>query len=160
MTRRILPLLLALAVLALSACGADTQTHGEMTISLPEGFVDLSGENYAADFDFLYQNSTVAVAGIRETKAALPVLDGPPTVQYYAEMLMDHNDLPGQPEQKDGIWYFSYEAVSAGTPMTYICAVYECAECFWLVQTYCKTEAFPSQQANMWKYLSSVTVDG
>ena len=94
MTRRILPLLLALAVLALSACGADTQTHGEMTISLPEGFVELSGENYAADFDFLYQNSTVAVAGIRETKAALPVHDGPPTVQYFAEMLMDHNHLP------------------------------------------------------------------
>ena len=160
MARRILPLLLALTILVFSACSTNSQTHGELTIYLPEEFVDLSEESYAAEFDFLYQNSAVAVAGIREAKATLPVLDGPPTVQYYAEMLMDHNDLPGRPEQKDGIWYFSYEAVSAGTPMTYICAVYDCVDCFWLVQTYCRSEAFPAQQAHMWQYLSSVTIDG
>ena len=160
MKRRVAVILLALSLLLCCACGAQEQSHRELTLRLPKDFVDLSGESYAADFDFLYQNSAVAIAGIRESKYALPVLDGPPSVQYYAEMLMDHNDLPGQPEQKDGIWHFSYEAVSAGTPMTYICAVYECTECFWLVQAYCKSEAFPAQQKAMWKYLSSVTVDG
>ena len=159
MRRRIAAVLLVLSLLLCCGCSAQEQTHQELTLQLPKDFVDLSAEPYAEDFDFLYQNSAVAVAGIRESKASLLLLDFP-SAQYYAQIQMKRNDLPGQPEQKDGIWYFSYEAVSAGTPMTYICAVYECETCFWLVQTYCKSEAFPAQQEAMWEYLSSVTVDG
>lgn len=160
MHRRIAAILLILSLLLCCGCSAQEQVHQELMLHLPKDFVDLSGESYAADFDFLYQNSAVAVAGIRDSRDAIPILDSSMTAQGYAALQMYLNDLPGQPEQKDGIWYFSYEAVSAGTPITYICAVYECDACFWLVQAYCKSEAFPAQQANMWAYLTSVTVDG
>ena len=160
MIRRIAVILLVLSLLLCCGCSAQEQVHRELTLCLPKDFVDLSGEPYAADFDFLYQNNAVAVAGIRDSRESIPVLDSSTTAREYAALQMYLNDLPGQPEQKDGIWYFSYEAVSAGTPMTYICAVYECEACFWLVQAYCKSEAFPAQQEAMWEYLSAVTVDG
>ena len=76
MKRRVAVILLALSLLLCCACGAQEQSHRELTLRLPKDFVDLSGESYAADFDFLYQNSAVAIAGIRESKYALPVLDG------------------------------------------------------------------------------------
>ena len=159
MARRAAFVLLALSLLFCCACGSRALHHQELTLSLPEDFVDLSAESYAAGYDFLYQNGAVAVAGIRESKAALSALDPELTAEKYAALQMQLNGLPGEPAQKEGLWYFSYEAVSAGASMTYLCAVYEGSQCFWLVQAYCKSGSFPAQEANMWQYLSAITLD-
>ena len=47
------------------------------------------------------------------------------------------------------LWFFTYEAVSGGTPMTYLCAIYEAPNSFWQVQAYCATADFPAQEKTM-----------
>ena len=152
--RRFLPLLLALTILLLSACGAKTQTYGDLRIQLPGEFVDLSGESFAADFDFLYQGQGVAVAGIRESRLAVETAYGPLDAQKYAALSMKLHGIAGEPSLKDGIWHFSYSALSNTQQVTYLCAVYETAENLWLVQAYCPAEHYDAD--TMWQYVCSV----
>ena len=155
--RRALSLVFSLLLLAgsLTGCSAQHWRYEELSFTLPADFQNRSAEGYAADFDFLFENGTFAVAGIRETKQALAdfgSLDG----AAYTQLLLEHNNLACQPEKQGAAWCFSYEAVSHGKPITYCCAVYEAPNSFWQIQAYCATEDLPSQQATMWELISSM----
>ncbi len=155
--RRALSLVLALLLLVgiCTGCSSQHWRYEELSFTLPSDFVNRSDAPYAADFDFLFEDSTVAIAGIRETRQALAdfgALDG----ASYAQLLIDFNSLSCQPEKKGNIWCFSYEAISHGTPMTYCCAVYEAEHSFWQIQAYCATADFPAKQESMWKLISTM----
>ena len=155
--RRFLPLLLALTVFLLGACGTRSQAHGDLTVQLPDEFVDLSDESFASDFDFLYQGRGVAVAGIRESRQAVAAAYGQLDAQQYAALSMKLHGIPGDPVRTDGIWHFSYSAVSNGQQIAYLCAVYETEESFWLVQSYCPAEHYDAQI--MWQYVCCVDLN-
>ena len=155
--RRLLTLTLSLLLLigACTGCSSQHWRYEELSFTLPGEFQNRSGESYAAEFDFLFDNGTVAVAGIRETKQALADLAVADAADY-TRLLIEHNGLTCQPEEKSGIRCFSYEALSGGTPMTYICAVYEAPQSFWQVQAYCTTADFPAQEDAMWQWILSM----
>lgn len=155
--RRALAFLLSLLLLTGICCGCSTQhwRFEELSFTLPGEFRNCSAESYAEEFDFLFDNGTVAIAGIRETKQAL--LDfGATDAATYTQLLIEHNSLSCQPVQKDNIWCFSYEAISNGTPMTYLCAVYEAEQSFWQVQAYCTDAAFSVNEVAMWEWILSM----
>ena len=155
--RRVLILILSLLLLVgtCSGCSAQHWRYEELSFTLPGEFQNCSGENYAADFDFLFDNGTVAIAGIRETKQALQSF-GTVDAKTYTQLVIDHNELPCQATQQNGLWCFSYEAVSQGTPMTYVCAIYEAEESFWQIQAYCTTADFSTSSNAMWDWILSM----
>ena len=157
MIRRISLLVLSLLLLASSLTGCSTQhwRYEELSFTLPSDFQNCSGEPYASEFDFLFDNGTVAIAGIRETRQALSWF-GELDARQYTDLVLRINELSCEPIQKDGLWCFSYEAVSRGVPMTYLCAVYEAEHSFWQVQTYCATADFTTQEEVMWKWILSM----
>ena len=157
MIRRILILALCLFLLtgACTGCSVQHWRYEELSFTLPGEFQNCSGESYAADFDFLFDNGTVAIAGIRETKQALQIF-GATDAKTYAQLVIDYNQLTCQPTQQDGLWCFSYEAVSHGTPMTYICTVYEAQQSFWQIQAYCETANYSANSSAMWSLISSM----
>ena len=157
--RRAVSLLLALLLIAgiCTGCSAQHWRYEELSFTLPQDFVNRSGESYAADFDFLFDDGTVAIAGIRETKHALANF-GELDSAAYTQLLLEHNSLTCQPEKMGDAWCFSYEAVSSGTPMTYCCAIYEAPNSFWQIQAYCATEDLPAQRDAMWELICSMNV--
>ena len=157
MSRRITLLVLSLLLLAGSLTGCSTQhwRYEELSFTLPSDFQNCSGETYASEFDFLFDNGTVAIAGIRETRQALSWF-GELDDRQYIDLMIQINGLACQPVQKGGLWCISYEAVSHGVPMTYLCAVYEAQQSFWQVQAYCASADFAVQEKDMWQWILSM----
>ena len=155
--RRAVSLVLSLLLLIGIGTGCSVQhwRFEELSFTLPTEFQNCSAESYAADFDFLFDNGTIAIAGIRETRQALASLGELDAAQYTA-LVIQYNALACKPTQKNGLWCFSYEAVSYGVPMTYLCAGYEAENSFWQVQAYCATADFSAQEEDMWKWILSM----
>ena len=155
--RRALAFLLSLLLLTGICCGCSTQhwRYEELSFTLPGEFQNRSAESYAAEFDFLFDNGTVAIAGIRETRQALAAF-GALDAEAYTRLVITHNALTCQPVQRNGLWCFSYDAVSQGTPMTYICAIYEAEQSFWQIQAYCAAADFPTNSDAMWDWVLSM----
>ena len=159
MARRISALILVLLCVLLAGCSAQHWVYEDLSFTLPAGFENRTTEAYAADFDFLYDDGTVAISGIRETKQALSTYFGELTAERYARLVIELNGVECEPVQKDGLWCFTYQAVSGGTPMTYLCAIYEAENSFWQVQAYCATADFVAQQDTMWELIGSMKAD-
>ena len=162
--KKVLSLILAVCLcLGLCACGKESaamipHTYEDLTISLPEDFMDLSQEDYAAGLAFLQGLDPIAVNGLREEKALFASYGLDLDLQRYAKLVVVANNLSIQPEEKDGILTFSYEAISDGVSYTYVVTLWETDQAFWTVQAYCPTENYPKVQDRMWQILKSVTV--
>ena len=155
--RKLLPLLLILC-LSLSACGheaaAPSYRFDDLTIQIPEDYIDLSGEEYAEGLDFVFGLDPIAVNGLREEKAAFKAYGLELDLQTYGKFLLMSNNVSVEPEEKDGILTFTYESGD----FTYMVTLHETEKAFWTVQAYCATEDFHKVEADMWQILSSVTV--
>ena len=153
--KKVHSLILAVCLcLGLCACGKANaamipHTYEDLTISLPEDFIDLSQEDYAAGLAFLHGLDPIAVNGLREEKALFASYGLDLDLQRYAKLVIIANNLSIQPEEKDGVLTFSYEAVVT---------LWETDQAFWTVQAYCPTENYPKVQDRMWQILKSVTV--
>ena len=122
----------------------------ELSISLPQTFVDLSGEDFS-QYDVLFSDGTVTLAGIREDKSLLPK---DLSLEDFGQLVIHAHELDCQLQQNDGLTYFNYEA---GAPaFTYTVGVWETEDAFWSVQTYCKSEDYAAVRKDMWQLLQSV----
>ena len=155
--KKLIAIFLLLSLL-LTACGHEaadpSYSFGDLSIQIPEDFVNLSEEEYAQGLDFVFGLDPIAVNGIREEKAAFQAYGLELDLPSYGKFLMMSNNVSGELKEKDGIHTFSYESSN----FTYVVTLYETEEAFWTVQAYCATEDFPKAEKDMWKILSSVTV--
>ena len=155
---RKLVLLLLVCALCLSACGAETatavHTYEDLSISIPVDYVDLTGEEFAANLDFVFGLDPIAINGLREEKATFEAYGLEVDLARYGSLLIAANNLSRQLSEKDGIPTFSYTSGD----MTYVVTLWETEDAFWTVQGYCPTENYAKVKNEMWKILSSVTV--
>ena len=153
-----LVLLLVVLSLCLAACGTDvatvSHTYEDLTIEIPETYIDLSDEDFAEGLDFVFGLDPIAVNGLREPKATFEAYGLEMDIERYGSLLLKANNVSGRMEQKDGIWTASYESGD----FTYVVTLWETEEAYWTVQAYCPTEDFSASQKAMWQILSSVTV--
>ena len=150
-------------LLGLCACGQEkvatvAHTYDDLTISLPENFIDLSEEAYASGLSFLQGLDPIAVNGIREEKAIFAEYGLEMDLARYAKLVTMSNNLGVQPVEKDGVLTFSYEATTDGVSYTYVVTVWETDDAFWTVQTYCPTADYSKVQSQLWEILTSVKV--
>ena len=149
--------------LGLCACGQKEvatvpHTYEDLTIHLPENFIDLSEEAYASGLAFLQGLDPIAVNGIREEKAIFASYGMEMDLARYAKLVTMANNLGVQPVEKEGITTFSYEATTDGVSYTYVVTMWETDAAFWTVQAYCPTANYGSVQNQMWEILASVKV--
>ena len=162
--KRIVCLLLTLCLcLGLCACGKEeaaavVHTYEDLSIRLPADFIDLTGEDYAADLTFLQGLDPIAVNGLREEKAVFASHGLELDLARYAKLVVLSNNLSVQPESNEGFYSFTYEATAEGVSYTYVVTLWETAEAFWTVQAYCPTAEYNNVSGEIWEILSSVTV--
>ena len=163
MKRIICVLLVILSCLGLCACGKEKvatapHTYEDITIQLPEDFIDLSDEAFASDLVFIQGKDPIAVNGLREEKALFESYGLELDLLRYAKLVVLSNNLTMQPEEKDGVLTFSYEAVTDGVSYTYVVTLWETKDAYWTVQAYCPTADYQKVKNDIWEILSSVTV--
>ena len=162
--KRILCIFLTVCLcLGLCACGKEetvttAHTYDDLTIRLPADFIDLTGEDYAAGLAFLQGLDPIAVNGLREEKAFFAGYGLELDLERYAKLVVLSNNLTVQPEKKDGILTFSYEALTDGISYTYVVTLWETADAYWTVQAYCPTANYSDVSDEIWTILSSITV--
>ena len=145
------------AVCLLAGCAdgypeGQTMTFGDLQITFPGDFIDLSAEAYAEDADFLYGRNTLILKGMAEQKAALQEM----TLDTYTSWIVKGNGLSCTPEVfRDG-YLFSYETPVGNQNYTYTTAVFEGETNFWLLQFYCPTANLEENQPEMDIILSAV----
>ena len=151
-------LLLLIFSLCLTACGGKaaniTHTFTDLTIQIPEDYINLTGEEFAEGLEFVFGLDPIAINGMREEKATFAAYGLDIDLEFYGSLLLKSNNISGKMEEKDGIPTYTY---SSGD-MTYVVTLWETEEAYWVVQAYCPTENYANVKNDMWKILSSVTV--
>ena len=155
--KKLVSLLLVLC-LCLAGCHAESAapsyTFEDLSIQIPEDYINLSDEEFAEGLMFVFGQDPIAVNGLREEKATFEAYGLELDLETYGNLICKSNNVAGELEQKDGIWTFSYES----SEFTYVVTLWETEEAFWTVQAYCPTADYSKVQKDMWDILSSVTV--
>ena len=155
---RKLILLLLVCVLCLTACGpepaAPSYAFDDLSIQIPEDYINLSDKEFASGLDFVFGLDPVAINGMREEKATFQAYGLEVDLERYGKLLIAANNVSSQLIQTDGIWNFSY----ASGDMTYVVTLWETEDAYWTVQGYCPTESYHKVKKDIWNILSSVTV--
>ncbi|MBQ4641459.1 MAG: hypothetical protein IJB47_02460 [Oscillospiraceae bacterium] len=128
----------------------------DLTLQLPVGYRDLSGESFAQDADFLLGRDRVIIQGIAEEKASLLELDDRWTLERYGQFVLQANGLSCSLKSSDGCYRFSYEASVNNAAYTYTGAVWEGEDHYWVVQIYCPSDVFESKQQEILDIMDSL----
>ena len=147
-------LLLVLCLLGCSAANGTQVTCKDLTLTLPDSYLDLSRETYAEEADFLYGRERLIVLGIGEKKSSLKVQ----TLEAYTALVLKGNSLTCTPEATGNGYRFSYDAPIGDTAYTYVTATYESPEHFWVIQCYCPAEHLEAYAQEISSILDSVRI--
>ena len=144
-----------LLILCLLGCSAakDTQiTCKELTLTLPEIYLDLSAESYAEEADFLYGRGRLIVMGLGEAKSELKTA----TLDGYTALVLKAHALTCSPERTGNGYRFSYDAPVGDPVYSYVTATYESSAHFWVIQCYCPAEYLETYAQEISTILDSV----
>ena len=148
--------------LLLCACGASqkeqTVTCGELVLTLPASYLDLSEQAYAKTFPLVYGFENEAVLALNESRRALEEYYPDINAEKYAMLFVETNGLDSEVGKLGELVTFTYTANADGTELTYLCGVFMSQENFWCVQFYCPTEEFADNQARFMSYLQKIQV--
>ena len=156
--------LCAVLALCLLFCGCEglqqeqTVSCGELVLTLPASYVDLSDQDYAAGFSFVYGFENEAVLAISESRAPLEEYYPDINAEKYAMRLVEVNKYDCQVGKLGELVTFTYTATADEAELTYLCGVFMGAENFWCVQFYCPAEAFESNQSKFMSYLQKIAL--
>lgn len=155
----LLAVLLLTAALFTGCTGTEKAfTCGELSITLPADYADLSQQDYAADFDFLYGLPNEAVLGFKQARASLEASRPDLTAKEYAQLFIDAAELSCTVEELDGLILFTYTAIAGDTEVTYLCSSFRSETNFWIIQFYCPSNTYSQHEADFIRYLRSVKV--
>ena len=156
--------LCAVLALCLLLCGCQTSekvqtvTCGELTLTLPASYMDLSDQDYAKGFAMVYGFENEAVLAISESLSPLNEYYPDINAEKYAMLFVETNGLSSQVGKLGELVTFTYTADVNETELTYLCGVYMSEENFWCVQFYCPTPDFENNQARFMEYLQKIQV--
>ncbi len=154
----------AVLALCLVFCGCNapqkeqTVACGELVLTLPASYIDLSDQDYAKGFPLVYGFENKAVLAISENRAPLEEYYPDINAEKYAMLFVETNGLSSQVGKLGELVTFTYTAAVDGTDLTYLCGVFMSADNFWCVQFYCPTEDFEDSQAEFMGYLQKIQV--
>ncbi len=162
--KRYLGSALALVLVVALLCGCtqllpdQTVACGELTITIPGVFLDLSSQAFASEFEMVYGLGDQAVSILKEPVSDLTPYYPDIDAQAYAKLAVESNGLDSGVEMVDNIPTFTYTAEAEDMDFTYLVGVFQSDTYFYMVQCYCYSENFEKNEASMWEQITSVTI--
>ncbi len=161
MKKRVLALLLAMAMLMCSGCAAEPKdvqlTEGGFTITLTEKFEKMANASY----DVVYNSPKVLVMAVNDTYEELEAAGlTKGTLDTYAQLCKtNHGGLDTVSiKQSDKYPYFEYEQEVEGTKYSYYGCFFQGSNGYWAVTFATMPEDYADQKANIEKWASSIQV--
>ena len=148
----------------LTGCGSteesSTFTYGDLSITLPADFSDLSQKSYGSGYTFLFGSSEMTILGIKEEKSELFKDIPDMTLAQYGRLLIQLNGYDCDLTQRDGRYTFSYTADLPGQEgeYAYTAVLYETGDAFWVLQCYCPGETVSQNRERIWDLLCAVKI--
>ncbi len=133
----------------------NTFSHNGVSMTLPSSFSDYTDLPIGQEYSFLYGASTVGISGLEVSKDT--VSEEITSLELYAADYA--NQMSGEATQKDGIWSVQYEDLSQNEPQTYICALYETENAYWIISGYCPSQVFEDYGQDMWVSIASAVFE-
>ena len=129
----------------------------DLSMTLPGYFENMVNENTGIEVEgfFMYGYSEILITGLRD---AYEVFDQVPTLEGYANQLIEDNKLSSQIEIVDGLTTFTYRKLENSESYTYMTAVFAGSEAFWMITVGCKTMNFDSAKAKLVEILKTTQV--
>lgn len=162
MKRRLsLLFLLALTAILFCACfGGNKVTFQKdgLSLSLPAGFTDKSGEAFAKNLNFLYTYGGTGFLGIREKRSDFPAGYENMGLEAYGKFVILGNKLDCELQKKDGLYTFTYEVAAPEGSLTYVAIVLEDGDAYWTVQGYCLSSDYTANETLIWNSLKSAKI--
>ena len=158
---KVLCAILALSLLLSGCAGLEkeqTVSCGELILSLPASYMDLSDQEYAAGFSCVYGFETEAVLAFSESRKSLEEYYPDINAEKYAMRLVEVNEYDCQVGKLGELVTFTYTTAAEETDLTYLCGVFMAKENFWCVQFYCPSEDFEDNQDKFMGYLQKIQV--
>ena len=132
-------------------------TVDDLTITMPGYY-----ENYVTELIdtetggyFVYGYSEITITGLRDS---YEVFDQVPTLEGYANKLIQDNEITAEVEMVDGLTTFTYRQLQNSDSYTYSTAVYAGTDAFWMVTAGCKTLNFDAIKDKLVDILKTVVV--
>lgn len=144
---------------ALSTDAAETYTCRELTMFVPEGMSDVSGQSNLSNFTFALDSAKLAIFGLNETFAEYPELEEYSTKDY-ADLIVEVYQVNGNTAQRTGknYHYIIYTAETTQGEFTYMAGIFKNSTGFWMVQICSATEDYNEQL--FFAYMDSVNING
>ena len=129
----------------------------DLTMTLPGYFEDLVTDETAAQIEgfFMYGYSEIIITGLRDK---YEIFDVVPTLEEYANGLIENSEVSSQVEIVDGMTTFTYRQLDNSESYTYITAVFAGTDAFWMVTAGCKTVNFDSARDKLVEIMKTTVV--
>ena len=124
----------------------------DLALTIPGDFVDLSGESYAQDADFMFGRKTLIFMGLSQAKADFSDM----TLAQYTDRVIQNNALSCSAMALGDGYLFSYEKSLENTPYTYTIATFAADSNFWILQFYGPTADLQENQPEIDIILESI----
>lgn len=123
-----------------------------LSITLTEDFRE---EDYLS-FTATYESKNVLVIALKEEYV---LFEDKISLEEYAQLVIDVNQIDADVKKTDGLINFSYIAQANGKNYKYFAVVYEGSDAFWMVQFACENEKYDELESTILQYAKSVVVD-
>jgi hypothetical protein len=155
--RKILVLLLLSFILSFGGCQNEPSdrivTHGDLTITIPPHYQDISHYSSFKDSDFSYGFGELTIVG---DHIPLAELDGwTPSLMEFAQNFVLANHLPNPPKKLDGMVTVYYE-VEGDITWCWLAAFFQCSDGYWSIQSSCPAETYMELEQTLLNILSTV----
>ena len=152
---RIMTLALVLLMLAGCAGGTETFTCRDLTMTVPAGMQDVSGQSGFTTHTFTLDSKEMAIFGLQERYDEYESLKDH-TLASYTQLVVGGNGLDCVPAARQGenYFYFTYTYQVEGAEYKYLTATYQSSQGFWMVQISAPADRY--DEAAYFEYLDSV----
>ena len=128
----------------------------DMTITLPGYFENMiQGETAEVDGFFAYGYSEIMITGLRDTYELFETV---PTLEEYANSLIENSDVSAEVEIIDGLTTFTYRQLSNSESYTYFAVVFAGSESFWMITASCTTMNFDTAKDKLLEIIKTTEV--
>lgn len=161
MKKRVLSVLLCLVLILCTGCSIlDAAASSPKTFSKSGLSIELTTafqEKEHVSFTAYYLSSDTMVTALLEEYNLFEGY-GINSLEDYAALVMQANGLDGEPEYKNGLLCFFYDAEVNGKDFSYMAVVYEGEDGFWLLNFASESKNFDNLLPTFITYAKSVKV--
>lgn len=161
--KRIISTILLATLICSLFCGCSlfesspkTFSAAGMSITLTDDFTEQDHVSFTAIYDSQY----VAVFVLKESFELIEstdILSKDSTVEDYAKVIIEGNELDCEPVLEDGLLSFTYQTDNNGVDYTYFATIHKSSDAFWMIQFATKTRNFEKQKDNILSYAKSIS---